>query len=247
MQALLHSVPPNLQQATAKTCFRQRLLDTQESLGQSLVGSLLLSPGAQGSVCAFPESVSPVLCKFWQLYGGLMATSSKRAYAIPRSAAPRAPILWKSTADPYLYRTRSNTVLSQFLWSLWVLMHTRFVWALWVSLAGMVFDSKCSFAPPIILLGLLLCPWMWVISSQPLYHHAAATPANFFNAWLYLPLCKRNSYSLVQFSSVAQSCLTLCDPMDCSMPGLPVHHQLMEFTQTHVPCCLENPMDGGAW
>ena len=35
------------------------------------------------------------------------------------------------------------------------------------------------------------------------------------------------------FSSVAQSCLTLCDPMNCSMPGLPVHHQLPEFTQTH--------------
>ena len=38
----------------------------------------------------------------------------------------------------------------------------------------------------------------------------------------------------VQFSSVAQSCLTLCNPMRCSMPGLPVHHQLLEFTQTHV-------------
>ena len=38
----------------------------------------------------------------------------------------------------------------------------------------------------------------------------------------------------VQFSSVAQSCLTLCDPMDCSTPGLPVHHQLPEFAQTHV-------------
>ena len=37
-----------------------------------------------------------------------------------------------------------------------------------------------------------------------------------------------------QFSSVAQSCLTLCDPMDCSTPGLPVHHQLPEFTQTRV-------------
>ena len=37
-----------------------------------------------------------------------------------------------------------------------------------------------------------------------------------------------------QFSSVAQSCPTLCHPMDCSMPGLPVHHQLPEFTQTHV-------------
>ena len=42
------------------------------------------------------------------------------------------------------------------------------------------------------------------------------------------------SFSSVQFSSVAQSCLTLCDPMNRSMPGLPVHHQLPEFTQTHV-------------
>ena len=39
----------------------------------------------------------------------------------------------------------------------------------------------------------------------------------------------------VQFSSVAQLYPTLCNPMDCSMPGLPVHHQLLEFTQTHVP------------
>ena len=38
----------------------------------------------------------------------------------------------------------------------------------------------------------------------------------------------------VQFSSVAQSCLTLCDPVDCSTPGLPVLHHLPEFTQTHV-------------
>ena len=37
----------------------------------------------------------------------------------------------------------------------------------------------------------------------------------------------------VQFSSVAQSCPTLCDPMNCSTPGLPVHHKLPEFTQTH--------------
>ena len=37
-----------------------------------------------------------------------------------------------------------------------------------------------------------------------------------------------------QFSSVAQSCLTLCDPMNHSTPGLPVHHQLPEFAQTHV-------------
>ena len=38
----------------------------------------------------------------------------------------------------------------------------------------------------------------------------------------------------VQFSSVTQACPTLCNPMNCSMPGIPVHHQLPEFTQTHV-------------
>ena len=38
----------------------------------------------------------------------------------------------------------------------------------------------------------------------------------------------------IQFSSVTQSCPTLCDPMNCSTPGLPVHHHFLEFTQTHV-------------
>ena len=41
-------------------------------------------------------------------------------------------------------------------------------------------------------------------------------------------------HSAIQFSSVAQTCLTLCNPMNCSTPGLPVHHQLLKFTQTHV-------------
>ena len=40
--------------------------------------------------------------------------------------------------------------------------------------------------------------------------------------------------SSIQFSSVAQSCLTLCDRMDCSTPGFPVHHQLPELAQTYV-------------
>ena len=50
------------------------------------------------------------------------------------------------------------------------------------------------------------------------------------NVWSKFP----STASLVMFSSVAQSCLTLCDPMNCSMPGLPVHHQLPESTRTHV-------------
>ena len=40
--------------------------------------------------------------------------------------------------------------------------------------------------------------------------------------------------TMIQFSSVAQSCPPLCNPMDCSMPGLPVHQHLPEFTQTHI-------------
>ena len=40
--------------------------------------------------------------------------------------------------------------------------------------------------------------------------------------------------SVVQFSSVAQSCLTVCDPMDCSTPDFPVHHQLLELAQIHA-------------
>ena len=47
---------------------------------------------------------------------------------------------------------------------------------------------------------------------------------------IYLDL----QFSSVQFISVAQSCPTLFDPMNHSTPGLPVHHQLLEFTQTHV-------------
>ena len=49
-----------------------------------------------------------------------------------------------------------------------------------------------------------------------------------------LLLGRKAMLNLDQFSSVAQSCPTLCDPMNRSTPGLPAHHQLPEFTQTHV-------------
>ena len=50
----------------------------------------------------------------------------------------------------------------------------------------------------------------------------------------YMTTGKTSPVVSVQFSSVAQLCPTLCDSMNHSMPGLPVHHQLSEFTQTHV-------------
>ena len=63
----------------------------------------------------------------------------------------------------------------------------------------------------------------------------------YFATWKYVykamlseKKTRNRMYILDQFSSVTQSCPTLCDPMDCSTPGLPVHHQVLEFTQTHV-------------
>ena len=70
--------------------------------------------------------------------------------------------------------------------------------------------------------GLLHCRWI--------LHHLSdqRSPYNHEDVPLY-----RLTVS-VQFSSVTQSCPTLCNPMNRSMPGLPVHHQLLEFTQTHI-------------
>ena len=55
--------------------------------------------------------------------------------------------------------------------------------------------------------------------------------------WVSYVSCMADGFfttSAASVSSVSQSCPTLCEPMDCSTPGLPVHHQLLEFTQTHV-------------
>ena len=93
--AILSALKP-----AAGHCHPIPLLETpghsQASLGQSLVGSLLVSPGswcAQGSksLYALQEFISPVRCNFGSSLVGLMATSSKRAYAIPRSTALTAP------------------------------------------------------------------------------------------------------------------------------------------------------------
>ena len=68
----------------------------------------------------------------------------------------------------------------------------------------------------------------WTIARKwILYYWAPLKPSKDITYFFFL-------ISSYQFSSVAQSCLTLCNPMDCSMPGLPVHHQLPEPTQTHV-------------
>ena len=69
-----------------------------------------------------------------------------------------------------------------------------------------------------------LCPSASIVTSQALVLLSLS----------YLITYYYTDYPKYQFSSVNQSCLTLCDPMYCSTPGLPVHHQLPEFTQAHV-------------
>ena len=88
---------------------------------------------------------------------------------------------------------------------------------------------------------------LWVSFGQELCWLISVGPCYFFlnckrkqrNTYFYayfthlLSLDKSPSF-FHQLGSVAQSCPTLCDPMDCRMPGFPVHHQLLEPTQTHV-------------
>ena len=126
-----HLVPPTLQQATTDPHLRWRHLDTQGNSGSVLLwGSLLHSLGSwctQGFVCVLQESVSQVLCKVWWLCFGLMVTYFKRAYAIPRSTAPRAPApaagyCWPIPPQETLKHSKAG--LAHSLWVL--LVCTRF-------------------------------------------------------------------------------------------------------------------------
>ena len=88
----------------------------------------------------------------------------------------------------------------------------------------------------------------WLYSLQPKMEKLYKGSKNKTGSWLWprswTPYCEIQKlkkvgetirpFSSVQFSSVAQSCPTLCDPMNRSTPGLPVHHRLLEFIHTHV-------------
>ena len=90
------------------------------SLGQSLVGSLLLSPGSwctQGFVCALQESVSPVLCKFWQLYGGVNGDLLQEGLCHTQVYCTQSPcpcgrllLTHTSTGDTQTLKGRSGSV-----------------------------------------------------------------------------------------------------------------------------------------
>ena len=131
MHALLHSVPLTLQQATANPRLYLRLMDAHGQVWVSLLWghcSFLLGSGADKVLFVPSKSLFPQSCvSSGGSMVGLMATSSKRAYAILRSVAPKVLPLRESTANPDLCRRRSHTVLSQSLWGPWVLVRTRFV------------------------------------------------------------------------------------------------------------------------
>ena len=97
MHTLLHPVPPTLQQSTIDPRLHQRLLDTPRQACISLLwghSSFLLGPGAHKVLFVPSKSLFPQSCVSSDgSVVGLMVTSSKRAYAIPKSAAPRAPAL----------------------------------------------------------------------------------------------------------------------------------------------------------
>ena len=115
------------------------------SLGQSLVGSLLLSPGSsctQVSLCALPESVSPVLCKFWRLYGGVNGDLLQEGLCHTQVYCTQSPCPFSSPLLTHAFSGDTQTQFCLSLWSLWVLVRTRLVWALWASLVGMGFDSN---------------------------------------------------------------------------------------------------------
>ena len=93
-------------------------------------------------------------------------------------------------------------------------------------------------------------PWVGKIPQRRKWHPTLVFfPGNSMNREVWQTWLKQlNMYAIskinkksfkirlhsVQFSLITQSCLTLCNPVDCSTPGLPVHHQLLEPTQTHV-------------
>ena len=131
--------------------------------GTVSVGSLLLSPESWCAryCCAHQESIFQFCVSYGISMVGLIVTSSKRAYAITKSAVPRKP----APEAVHCWPTHPQETLKHSSVTVGSLVCTMFAWAHWASLAGMGFDSKCKFVPPTILLGLVLCHWTWDIFS----------------------------------------------------------------------------------
>ena len=129
MHTLLHSVPPALQRATANPHLRRRLLDTHGQVWISLLWghcSFLLGPGAH-KVSFVPPRVFPQSCIS---FCGSMAVDGdllQEGLCCTQLCCTQSPALQQSTTHLHLLWRCSDTVLSQSLWGLWVLVCTRYV------------------------------------------------------------------------------------------------------------------------
>ena len=170
MHVLLHSVPPTLQQATANPRLsRDSRIPTGKS-GEVSGGVLSSGSWCTRFCCALQVSVSQPCVSSGSSVMGLMATSSKRAYAVSDTAAPRASV---PEADPRWavppQETLKHSSVSVSVGSPGPGAHKVCLSLLSISGRNGAY-AKCELAPPTILLGLLLYPWMWGISSQPLQY-----------------------------------------------------------------------------
>ena len=109
-------------------------------------------------LCALQESVSPVLCEFWWLYGGVNGDLLHEGLYHTEVCCTQSPC---PCGRPLLTPASTGDTQTQFWLSLFVhkvlfepSVHFWWVWG---------FDSKCDFSPPTIFLGLPLCPWTWGI------------------------------------------------------------------------------------
>ena len=154
MHALLHSMPPILQQATTDPCLHQLFLDTHRQVWVSLLWgyfSFVLGPGAHKVLFVPFKSPFLAVCKFWQLYGRVNGDLLQEGLCYPQVCCTRSPCPWGS---PLLTRTSAGDTQTQFGLSLCGVSGS---WrAQGLSLASMRFGSKCAFTPPTVLLELLL-------------------------------------------------------------------------------------------
>ena len=87
---------------------------------------------------------------------------------------------------------------------------------------------------PVAYVWLLMCYIDSLCSFDYTLRFSNLSCLNVFSGCIGFLQLHYHPFSYIQFSSVTQSCPSLCNPMNCSTPGLPVHHQLPEFTQTHA-------------
>ena len=210
----------------------------QVSLVQSPVGLLLFSPGSwcmQGFVCVlqerspFPPVIwSPVIKSHWP--------SKSDSWRFP------FPLLDPQAGKPDVELRRTFTTVGELLWyhcSPVCGLPTQKIWDFSFIMIVSILQSCCSF---FCVFGcgvsflvdssvLLLMDVQQLVAILVLSQEMSAWPSTLPSWTTNLHFCQ------CCCCSVAQSCLTLCDPMDCSMPGLPVPYSyLLEFAQVHIHC-----------